>query len=161
MELRNRLDEWGVEFSSGSDSEVVAHLLAWAPGETWAERISYLIRSLEGASSLTIATKDTLIGIRDPMGIRPLCIGRYGAGWIIASESCALDQVGAQFLREIEPGSGYELKITESQLLEQEGLPIPADLTIDLNSIGISSGIGSMSLCHRMMRLMNLSFPTT
>jgi amidophosphoribosyltransferase len=114
LELRNRLIEWGVDFTSGSDSEVVAHLLASAPGETWAERISYLTRSLKGAYSLTIATKDTLIGVRDPMGIRPLCIGRYGGGWIIASESCALDQVGAQFLREIQPG--------ETVVINQDGL---------------------------------------
>ena len=104
LELRDRLQEWGVTCTTGSDSEVVAHLLAWAPGETWAEKTAYLMRSLQGAYSLTVATKDAVLGIRDPMGIRPLCIGRHGAGWVIASESCALDHIGAQFLREVEPG---------------------------------------------------------
>ena len=103
--LRERLAEWGVACSTGTDSEVVTHLLAWAPGKTWAERIAYLMQSLEGAYSLVVATKDTLLGIRDPHGVRPLSLGRYpNGGWIIASESSALDHVGAQFVREIGPG---------------------------------------------------------
>ena len=103
--LRERLAEWGVACSTGTDSEVVTHLLAWAPAKTWAERAAYLMQSLEGAYSLVIATKDTLLGIRDPHGVRPLSLGRYpNGGWIIASESSALDHVGAQFVREIGPG---------------------------------------------------------
>jgi len=104
LELRERLQGWGIPCVTSTDTEVVAHLLAWAPGDTWAERSAYLIRSLQGAYSLTVATKDTLVGIRDPLGVRPLCIGRYEGGWVLASESCALDHVGAQFLREVEPG---------------------------------------------------------
>ena len=103
--LRERLAEWGVVCSTGTDSEVVTHLLAWAPAKTWAERAAYLMQSLEGAYSLVVATKDTLLGIRDPHGVRPLSLGRYpNGGWIIASESSALDHVGAQFVREIGPG---------------------------------------------------------
>ena len=114
LELRARLQEWGVTCTTGSDSEVVAHLLAWAPGETWGDRTAYLMRSLQGAYSLTVATKDTLLGMRDPLGIRPLCIGRCSGGWIIASESCALDQIGAQFVREVEPG--------ETVLVDRDGI---------------------------------------
>ena len=59
---------------------------------------------LQGAFSLVLLTKDSLIGVRDPMGIRPLCLGKLDGGWMLASESCALDTVGAQFVREVEPG---------------------------------------------------------
>jgi len=123
VELRERLAEWGVTCTTGSDSEVLTHLLAWAPGDTWEEKTAYMMRSLKGAYSLVVATKDTLLGIRDPHGVRPLALGRYApGGWIIASESCALDHVGAQFVREIEPG--------ETVIIDRDGLrsipsPIP------------------------------------
>lgn len=105
-EIRQRLlDDWGVTCSTGTDSEVIAHLLAWAPGDSWEEKTAHLMRSLKGAYCLTVCTADTLIGIRDPLGVHPLCIGRIEhSGWIIASETCALDHVGAQFVRDVEPG---------------------------------------------------------
>ena len=102
--LRAELGESGRSFTSSTDSEVIAQLLACAPGEGWPEKISYMMRRLQGAYSLTVLTKDTLIGIRDPHGVRPLCLGKLDGGWVIASESCALDHLGAQFLREIDPG---------------------------------------------------------
>jgi amidophosphoribosyltransferase len=122
-ELRDRLAEWGVTCTTGTDSEIVAHLLAWAPGETWGEKTAYLMRSLKGAYSLVVATKDTIVGIRDPHAIRPLCLGRYAnGGWIIASESTALDHIGAQFVREIEPG--------ETVVIDRDGLvSIPNPIT--------------------------------
>ena len=104
VELKKELVDWGCEFSSTSDSEIVAHLITHAPSNDWGERIAYAMRRLEGAYSLAVMTKDALFGIRDPLGVRPLCIGRLGDGWVIASESCALDHVGAEFVREIEPG---------------------------------------------------------
>ena len=105
-DIRQRLlDQWGVRCTTGTDSEVVAHTLAWAPGDSWEEKTAYLMRTLKGAYSLTVSTPDTLLGIRDPHGVRPLCLGRMpNGGWVIASESCALDHIGAQFVREIEPG---------------------------------------------------------
>ena len=103
-DLRVELGEMGCSFTSSTDSEVIAQLLACAPGEGWPEKISYMMRRLQGAYSLTVLTKDTLIGIRDPHGVRPLCLGKLDGGWVIASESCALDHLGAQFLREIDPG---------------------------------------------------------
>ncbi|MCZ6614993.1 MAG: amidophosphoribosyltransferase [Chloroflexi bacterium] len=114
LELRQELLEWGCTFSSTTDSEVIAHLLAWAPGKKWPEKISYMMRRLQGAYSLVVTTKDTLMGIRDPLGIRPLCIGKLDGGWVIASESCALDHLGAQYLREVEPG--------ETVMVTKEGL---------------------------------------
>ena len=127
VELRDRLAEWGVTTVTGTDSEVIAHLLAWAPGETWGERSGYLMKNLKGAFSLVVATKDTIIGIRDPHGVRPLCLGRYpNGGWIIASESAALDHIGAQFVREIDPG--------ETVVIDRDGLisvpsPMPNERT--------------------------------
>ncbi|MBI2872479.1 MAG: amidophosphoribosyltransferase [Chloroflexi bacterium] len=113
--LRKTLEEWGAGFSASTDSEVIAQMLAWAPGRGWQERLAYAMRQLQGAYSLVILTKDTLLGCRDPLGVRPLCLGRLGeGGWVMASESCALDHVGAQYLREVEPG--------ETVLIDQSGL---------------------------------------
>ena len=106
FELREELTEWGCSFSSTSDSELIAHLLTHAPASNWEERISYAMRRLEGAYSLTVLTRDSLLGIRDPMGVRPLCIGKLNGGWVIASETCALDHIGAEFVREVAPGEG-------------------------------------------------------
>ena len=114
LELREELLEWGCTFSSGSDSEIVAHLFSHAPAADWEERVAYCMRRLRGAYSLTVMTKDTLLGIRDPLGVRPLCVGSFDGGWVIASETCALDHIGAEFLREVEPG--------EALLIDKDGL---------------------------------------
>ena len=102
--LRTELEEWGSNFTGTSDTEVIAEMYAKAPGTTWEERSAYAMRRLKGAYSLVIMTKDQLVGVRDPLGIRPLCIGKFGDGYILASESCAIDHVGGEFIREIEPG---------------------------------------------------------
>lgn len=87
------------------DSELIALLLANGPGSTWMERALAVLPTLEGAFCLTMLAKDRVLAARDPWGIRPLALGRIGAdGWIVASETCALDTVGATFLREIAPG---------------------------------------------------------
>jgi amidophosphoribosyltransferase len=125
-EMRERLlVDFGVTTTTGTDSEVITHLLAWAPGETWGERTSYLMKSIRGAYSLVVATKDSMVGIRDPHGVRPLCLGRFAnGGWVFASESAALDHIGAQFVREIEPG--------ETVVIDRDGLhsvpnPMPGE----------------------------------
>ena len=102
--LRQELAEWGCTFSSTSDSEIIAHLLSHAPATSWEERVAYCMRRLQGAYSLTVTTKDALVAMRDPLGVRPLCIGKLDDGWVIASESCALDHIGATYVREVEPG---------------------------------------------------------
>lgn len=105
LQLKKQLErQWNCVFSSTTDSEVVAHLLANAPGQTWEERVFHCMRTLEGAFSLVALTSDTLIAARDPLGIRPLCLGKLNGGWVIASESCALDHLGAKFLREVGAG---------------------------------------------------------
>ena len=114
LDLREELSGWGCTFNTSSDSEIVAALLANAPAESWAERAAYCMRRLRGAYSLVLMTNDALLGIRDPLGVRPLCIGRLDGGWVIASESCALDHIGADFIREVAPG--------EAVLVDDEGL---------------------------------------
>ena len=104
VELRKELEGWGCRFSSSSDSEIIAHLITHAPANSWKDRMAYLMRRAVGAYSLTVMTKDAVFGIRDPLGIRPLCIGKYNGGWVIASETCALDQIGAKYIRDVDPG---------------------------------------------------------
>jgi len=101
--LRDELTELGYNFHTSTNSEVIGNLILSSPGNSLEEKIRHAMRRLEGAYSMTIMSKDKLIGVRDPMGIRPLCLGTIDNGWIIASESCALDQAGAQFIEEIEP----------------------------------------------------------
>lgn len=103
-DLRGAVAETGHTVRTTSDSELIAALIAAAPGATWAERVCRTMPRLIGSYSLVMLTRDQLIGARDPLGNRPLCIGRRDGDWVLASESCALDTVGAQFIREIEPG---------------------------------------------------------
>ena len=102
--LRQDLFERGVGLASYCDSEVVIQMLAGARGSTWLERIQDMMTRVEGAYSLTILTRDAVFGVRDPWGFRPLCMGRYNGGWAIASETCALQTIGATEIREIAPG---------------------------------------------------------
>ena len=105
LQLKEQLqDEWNCSFTSTTDTEVIAQMLAHAVGATWEERVFQCMRQLEGAYSIVIQTKDTMIAARDPLGIRPLCLGKLNGGWIVASESCALDHLGAEYLREVDPG---------------------------------------------------------
>ena len=104
-QLREQVQsQWGSAFETSTDSEVIAHLLANAPGKTWPERIFYAMSRMQGAFSLTLLTPDAVIAVRDPLGIRPLCLGRLENGWAVASETCALDHMQAEFTRELEPG---------------------------------------------------------
>ena len=103
--LREDLEAQGVQFESTSDSELIAHLFASAPGGAWEERFHYVMRRIEGAYSLVIMTRDCLFAVRDPMAVRPLCIGKIGdKGWVVASESCALEHLGLRLEREVQPG---------------------------------------------------------
>lgn len=109
--LRADLEEQGIAFSTGTDSEVIARTLAQASGGSWEERWAYLMRRLSGGYSLVALTPQELMAARDPMGNRPLCLGRIDGGWVVASETCAFDHLGAIFIREIEPGEA--VRITE------------------------------------------------
>jgi amidophosphoribosyltransferase len=96
--LHKELSDQGYTFHTSTDTEVIANLILSSPEKRWEDRIRYAMHRLQGAYSLT------LYGVRDPFGVRPLCLGKLNGGWVIASESCALDHIGANFIREIEPG---------------------------------------------------------
>ncbi len=102
--LRRELIERGSIFQSQSDSECIVHLMARSIQRTIPERMKDALRRVEGAFSIVAMTRTKLIGVRDALGVRPLVLGRLGDGWVLASETCALDIVGAEFIREIEPG---------------------------------------------------------
>ncbi len=102
--LHEDLAAQGVEFATTTDSEVIAQLIATASGASWEERFRTLMRRANGAYSLTVLTPEAVFGVRDPSGIRPLCLGSLDGGYVIASESCALDHLGAELVREVEPG---------------------------------------------------------
>lgn len=104
LTLRARLMDDGETFETTSDTEVIARMLAIAPGLTYEEKLRRVMPSLQGSYSLVILSPTELIAVRDPFGVRPLCIGRLDGHWVVASETCALDTVGAEFVREVEPG---------------------------------------------------------
>lgn len=98
------LSDAGYIFHTTTDTEVIAHLILSAPYADWLDRLKYAARRLQGAFSLTMLTREALFAVRDPWGVRPLCLGKLNGGWVVASETCALDHIGADLVREIEPG---------------------------------------------------------
>lgn len=104
LTLRQELIRSGAIFPSTSDTEVILHLLSRSQKRRIVERFVEAIRQIEGAWSLVCLTDNMLIGARDPIGIRPLVLGRIGEAYVFASETCALDMVGAEFIREVENG---------------------------------------------------------
>ncbi|WP_418791695.1 amidophosphoribosyltransferase [Phosphitispora sp. TUW77] len=103
-DLRERLTLEGSVFQSTIDSEVIVNLIARYSQGTIEEGIRMTMKQIKGAYSLAVMTEDKLIGVRDPWGVRPLCIGKLGDTYILASESCALDTVGAELVRDVDPG---------------------------------------------------------
>ena len=97
-------EQYNSVFTGTSDSEVIAELFAKTPGDNWFEVADQVMPMLSGAYSLIMMTKHELVAVRDPLGVRPLCLGRLDGGWVFASETAALDNLGAEFERELEPG---------------------------------------------------------
>lgn len=104
LEIRRDLEERGSIFQTSMDSEVIVNLIARSHVATMEERIVEACNRIQGAFSLVINTNDYLIGLRDPHGYRPLCLGKTNAGYVLASETCALDAIKAEFIRDIEAG---------------------------------------------------------
>jgi len=102
--LRRELVRRGCIFQSTMDTEVISHLVATSPYRTQVERLIDALKQVEGAYSFVILTNDSLIGVRDPYGVRPLLLGQLKGAPILCSETCALDIIGAEFVRDIEPG---------------------------------------------------------
>jgi amidophosphoribosyltransferase len=103
-ELRDELVRNGSIFQTGSDTEVILHLYARSRASSVEEALVESIAQIRGAYSLVLLTKNRLIAARDPHGFRPLAVGRLGDAWIVCSETCAMDLIGATYVRDIEPG---------------------------------------------------------
>lgn len=102
--IKEALVEKGALFQSTSDTEVVIHLVARSGGKEFTDRFVSAIRQIDGGYAFVGMTNDCLIGARDRFGIRPLLIGRMNDSYVLASETCAFDMIGAQFIREVNPG---------------------------------------------------------
>ncbi len=102
--LRQQLVRRGSLFQSTSDTEVIVHLIATSLKLTVEDRMTDALRQVQGAYSLAALSQEGLVAVRDPYGVRPLVLGKLGDAWIVSSESCALDIIGADFVRDVEPG---------------------------------------------------------
>ncbi len=102
--LRRRMEREGSIFSTTSDSEIILHLIARSQEPTIEAAVKEALLQVRGAYSLVVLARDCLIAARDPNGFRPLCLGRREDGWVVCSESCALDIIGGTYLRDVEPG---------------------------------------------------------
>ncbi len=102
--IRKELGSRGAIFQSTNDSEVIVHLMAKAKSESFVDRAAEALRQVSGAYSLVLMTEKELLAARDPHGFRPLCLGKLDGGYIIASETCVMDLIEAEFIREVEPG---------------------------------------------------------
>jgi amidophosphoribosyltransferase len=125
-ELRDELVQSGAIFQTSSDTEVLLHLYARAKAPSVEEALIESVTQIRGAFSLALLTKDRLIAIRDPNGFRPLALGKLGDAWIVCSETCALDLIGATYVRDIEPGE--VLVITNGGVRSIKAFP-PAPLS--------------------------------
>lgn len=112
--IRSELESRGSIFQSNMDTEVIVHLIARSKEKSFLERVVYALKQVEGAYSLLFLTETEMVAARDPFGFRPLVLGHLKDAPVVASETCALDLIGAKFIREIEPG--------EILLINGEGL---------------------------------------
>ncbi len=103
-ELRREMELDGSIFSTTSDTEVILHMLARNAEDSCEDALLKLLPRVKGAYSLVLMTRDKLIAVRDPYGFRPLCLGRFQNSYVVASESCAFDIIGAKYIRELDPG---------------------------------------------------------
>lgn len=104
VQLRDMFEETGAAFNSSSDTEVIVKLIARGYKKGLERALTDTIQMIKGSFALCVMTKDALIGARDPNGIRPLCLGQVKGGWVLASESCAIDAINGTFVRDIHPG---------------------------------------------------------
>lgn len=122
LELKDELEEKGAIFQSSSDSEVIVHLIAKASSGDLYSRIVDTMKRISGAFSILLMSENELIAMRDPFGFRPLSIGTHDGAYVIASETCAFDLIGAKYLRDVEPG--------EMVIINKDGLqsikPVPS-----------------------------------
>lgn len=109
VQLREELESNGEQFSTTTDSEILARLIARAPGSGIVDRIRHAMTEMVGAFSLSVLAEGRVFAVRDPYGVRPLCLGKINDHWVIASETCALMTIGAEFVREVAAGEIVEV----------------------------------------------------
>jgi len=109
LELRQKLEKSGSIFQTTSDTELFLHLAALSKRRGWVNRICDAVKDVKGAYSCLFLTDESIIAARDPLGFRPLCLGKYNNGYVVASETCAFDIIGAKYIRDIEPGEVLEI----------------------------------------------------
>lgn len=119
--LEQQLEEKGTVFNSTTDSEVILHLVAQSGKSSLVDAVADALGHVEGAYSMVISSRDTLIAFRDPRGFRPLCLGKLDGAYLVSSESCGFDVVGAKTIREVEPG---EMLIFSEKGMESR-FPLP------------------------------------
>jgi len=127
--LRDEYEAYGSIFKSTSDTEIIVHLLAKPTHQSKADPLGHVVNHLQGAYSLVFMFNDHIEAARDPYGIRPLCVGRTDkGGYVVASESCAIDAIGGEFIREVEPGEIIRLdeKGLRSRFFVKPGSVTPA-----------------------------------
>jgi amidophosphoribosyltransferase len=123
VELYNELLREGIRFRSTSDSEIIAALISSHPAERIEDAVAAVMGRLRGAYSTVVMTEHAVVAFRDPAGVRPLCLGRLEDRFVVASESCALDIIGAEFMRELQPGELISLSergLESRQAVESE-----------------------------------------
>ncbi|NMA68514.1 MAG: amidophosphoribosyltransferase, partial [Desulfitobacterium sp.] len=120
-ELREELTQEGAVFQTTVDTEVIVQLIAKYSRSTIQDALIKTMLDIKGAYTIVLASENKIIGVRDPYGIRPLCIGKIEGRYCLASESCALDTIGAEFVRDVEPGE--IITIDEEGLHSRQGLP--------------------------------------
>jgi amidophosphoribosyltransferase len=120
-QIRDELEKEGTIFTTTSDTEVVLHMIAKSRQTRFIDALIDTLGALKGAYSFVLLTKDSVIGARDPWGFRPLCIGKLGGSYILASETCALDLIDADYIRDVRPG---EIVIISEKGLESL-MPFP------------------------------------
>jgi len=130
VQLRSDLVAKGSLFQSSSDSEVLVHLIARSEAREPEDQLLDALERVEGAYSLLITVGRTLYAIVDPRGFRPLVLGRLGRGWVVASETCALDITGATLVRELEPGDFVRIQGSEVDQLPRLPARSPAPLRV-------------------------------
>jgi amidophosphoribosyltransferase len=102
--VKDELEAWGSIFQTTMDTEIIVHLLATSKANSLVDRLTESLNTVKGAYCLLLLTETRMVAVRDPNGFRPLCLGKIGDSYVVASESCALDLIEAKMIREIEPG---------------------------------------------------------
>src|SRR5215468_1156229 len=123
VSLRDSLERQGAIFQSTSDSEVILHLLARSEADNLVDALGETLSQIQGAFSLLLLTENSLVGVRDPNGFRPLNLGKLNDSYVLASETCAFDLIGATYVREVEPGEIVLIRGTELQSVKLPPAP--------------------------------------